>query len=376
MSNDDELGHMIRLNPGRFDGLISRLEDNWRNGPPYGPLRPLSSIYGAIAAFRRNFYNKLFKAGLAEKPVISLGNLTVGGSGKTPLCLALARLLLNKGLSPAILSRGYGRKTSASFSLPLIVSDGQGPEVPPLESGDEPWLMASQLPEAKVVVDADRLRAAKAAVDLLGADILLLDDGFQQLKLHADCRILLVPAHNPFGNGAVLPAGPLRERLEANRLAHILVSTGAERPSAEAAELAGDRPVFAAEYHSLGWQQLGRDSLLPLTALEGSRVMAFCGLGRPDNFKKSLTRAGVDLCRFVALKDHQVYHGSLLERLKLEYQASGAELLVTTAKDAVKLPPDFPLPVMILQIEMRLNQPDEFLEAVLRQACHRFENLQ
>jgi tetraacyldisaccharide 4'-kinase len=233
--------------------------------------------------------------------------------------------------------------------------------VGPVESGDEPWLMAAELPAARVVVDSDRRRAARTAVTELGADILILDDGFQYLPLAADCRILLAQGPRPFGNGAIMPAGPLREPMAAHKLAHILVSTG--EPSPELAALARGRPVFTAVHHPQGWRRLGGAGLEPPEALAGRPVLAFCGLGRPDSFQRILGRLNLDIRRFLALADHQTYDRRLLAGLGLAFAASGADYMVTTAKDAVKLPPDWPWPVLVLQTEMRLDE--DFFKAVL-----------
>ena len=383
-----------RADSGLIDRLTRRLESSWRDGRPHPALRPLGAAYGLGAALRRKLYGPVFKAARAEKPVVSIGNLTVGGSGKTPMALALARLLLEAGYSPAVLSRGYGRRPAGEFPPPVAVSRGAGPEVPPEAAGDEPWLMAAELPELRVVVDADRARGAQKAVRELGADILILDDGFQHLKLAADCRVLMVPAYKPFGNRAVLPAGPLREPVRAHRRADILVAAGAPDPPPELLALAEGRPVFAAEYRPLGWQALGRGFALkerrpsnpaetpgprhgldeiaplrgiePLEALAGRPVFAFCGLGRPDSFFRSLTALGLNLRRFTALRDHQVYDRPTLNQLGLDFTASGAEVLVTTAKDAVKIPAGFPWPVLALKMDLALDRPGEFLDAVLK----------
>ena len=353
-----------RAGSGLVDRLARRLESNWQADRPWAVLRPLGFLYGLGAVLRRKLYGPVIKAARAEKPVVSIGNLTVGGSGKTPMALTLARLLLDSGRRPAVLSRGYGRRPTSEYPPPVVVSKGSGPEVPPEAAGDEPWLLAAELPKLRVVVDADRARGARKAVDS-GADILLLDDGFQHLKLAADCRILMVPARKPFGNGAVLPAGPLREPVGAHRLADILVAAGAQSPPPDLLALAEGRPVFAAEYRPLGWRTVGNDNIEPLEALAGRPVFAFCGLGRPDSFFRSLTALNLNLRRFAALRDHQAYDRPTLSQLGLDFAASGADILVTTAKDAVKIPADFPWPVWALKIDLALDRPEEFLAAVL-----------
>jgi tetraacyldisaccharide 4'-kinase len=348
--------------------LAAGLVRSWWAAAPLPILKPLGALYGRGAGLRRKFHAAFGRAERAARPVISLGNLTVGGSGKTPLALTLAGLFLEQGRRPAILSRGYGRRPRCSG--PLVVSRGAGPLAGPAESGDEPWLMAADLPALRVVVDKDRRRAARIAVTELEADVLILDDGFQYLSLAADCRILLAPGRRPFGNGAVLPAGPLREPLAAHRLAHILVSTGGPAPAPELAALAQGRPVFTAVHRPRGWRPLGGGELRPPEALAGRPALAFCGLGRPDSFQQTLRQLGLDIRRFLALADHQAYGRRLLAGLERAFTASGAEFMVTTAKDAVKLPPDWPWPVLALQTELRLEEPRAFFQAVLKTLNH------
>ena len=348
------------------DRLVAGLTRSWWAAAPLPYLRPLGAAYAWGTRLRRGLNSGFGRTERAARPVISLGNLTVGGSGKTPLALTLAALLLDQGRRPAILSRGYGRRPSQPS--PLVVSRGAGPLVGPVESGDEPWLMAASLPDLRVVVDKDRRRAARTAVTELGADILILDDGFQYLPLAADCRILLAQGPRPFGNGAVLPAGPLREALTVHRLAHILVSTGEPSPAPELAALARGRPLFTAVHRPQGWRRPGQTELRPPEALAGRPVLAFCGLGRPDSFQQTLQRLNLDIRRFLALADHQAYGRRLLAGLGLAFAASGADFMVTTAKDAVKLPPDWPWPVMVLQTELRLEEPQAFFKAVQKAA--------
>lgn len=352
---------MPRRSPHTFIGqMTARLEESWRGNRPLTALRPLGYVYGQLMRLRRYLFERgVLAAARAARPVVSLGNLTVGGAGKTPMCLAVAKLLLARGKRPAILSRGYGRRKNAPS--PLLVSTA----VSPADSGDEPWLMAQSLPNAAVVVDAKRSRGARLAVERLGADILLLDDGYQHLALKADLRILLIPARQPFGNGAALPAGPMREPLAAHRWADILVVTGAAELPPEIAALGGARPMFTAEYESTAWVSARDGRSLRPEQLAGRTVYAFCGLGRPDGFRRSLEKLGVKLAAFEALRDHQKYNEELLRRLNGNFKASGAEFIVTTAKDAVKIPKDFFIDLLILEMEMRLHKADEFIEAVL-----------
>lgn len=349
--------------------LINRLEKSWYSDRPIALLRPLGGLYALVMRLRQYLYGRgVLRPVRAARPVICLGNLTVGGAGKTPACLALAKSLLARGKRPAIVSRGYGRGKNAPS--PLVVAKGWAHgDMPvaqsPADSGDEPWLMAQALPPAAVLVDAKRSRAARVAADELGADVLLLDDGYQHLALYADARILLIPARQPFGNGRVLPAGPLREPLEGHGRADIIVVTGCEAIPPDILTLCGARPAFAAEYASTAWRSASDGRRLPPDHLAGHTVYAFCGLGRPDGFRRSLKKLRVEIRAFEALRDHQVYDEKLLSQLAENFKSSGAEYLVTTAKDAVKIPQNFFSEFLILEMEMRIHKPDEFIETVL-----------
>ncbi len=355
--------------PGWQKKLAERLTNSWQEKPHWA-LLPWGFLYGGLAKVRRLWAETFAPPQTIDLPVVALGNLTVGGTGKTPLTLALAQALITQGYRPAVLTRGYGRQTKNAPPLPLLVSAGNGPLVSAEISGDEPWLMAAQMPGLMVIVDPNRFRGAQLARNL-SADILLLDDGWQQLKLATNCRILLLPAELPFGNGAVLPAGPLREFPVAHRRAHILVTTSAKEVSAKTKELAQGRPCFAADYLPGGWLDLPHlfqgQSQEP-ASLTGSSVVAFCGLGRPSSFERTLRQLGIQIAQFHAFPDHHIYDQATLTELEQSFTKSGAEFMVTTAKDAVKLPPTWPWPVKVLQIDLRLNEPTEFLATVIKEA--------
>jgi tetraacyldisaccharide 4'-kinase len=327
------------------------------------PVRLLSDVWGLVNSLRRKAYRKgVFRSERAPLPVISVGNLTAGGSAKTPMCIYLSNMLTERGLSPAVLSRGYGRKRSRFYPEPVIVSLGLGPLAPLEFSGDEPYLTAS-LTQAMVIVSKKRILAAREAASQ-GADVLVLDDGFQHLSLKRDVDILMVQADNPFGNGRVLPAGPLREPLKANVDADIFVSVG-EREAPEGLQrLAGGKPLFTAVIRSGPLLSLeGRKRSDP-SMLKGRRFSAFCGLARPEGFRKSLSSLGLDPVAFKAFPDHEPY--GPLERRELQdlLNFSRAECLVTTFKDAMKLT-DLGLPVYILESALEPVDPEGLLKAVL-----------
>ena len=347
------------------------LKESFWYAPKRPPLFliPLSKLYGALMAWRTRLYGSLFKIKKAAKPVIAIGNLTVGGTGKTPLCLYLAQALSAQNLKVAILSRGYGRKGKK----PLVLSTGQGPQNSWQEAGDEPFLMAQQS-AAFVLVDADRARAAQVATDVLGADVLILDDGFQYLALETACKILLVPAQNPFGNGYVLPAGPLREKIAAQQKADIIMETGSLEPGPIVRSLAADRPCFAAEHRPKKFRRLADNHLYDLSELENQGVLAFCALGRPLSFYQSLEHLKLKVLATETFRDHSGYDENKIKALEEKFtrlkKEAGASFLVTTAKDAVKISPLCPLAqyIFILDIELKIDRAEEFLKEVMRHA--------
>jgi tetraacyldisaccharide 4'-kinase len=339
---------------------------DWLNSKPSCILKPLSHFWGWLMKVRAEAYEAgLLPSHKASCPVISIGNLTVGGNGKTPMTLWLAQTLAQDGYQVAILTRGYGRKKYGLYPDPLVVSRGDGPEVEPIFSGDEPYLLA-QSSKAIVICSKKRFLAAEEAVRL-GANILLLDDGFQHLSLKRQINILLMAKTNPFGNGYCLPSGPLREPKTAYLRADlvILFGTGSEPDLQEIAE---KRPFFRAHSRIKGFRFLNENTIKPLNYLEGQKVAAFCGLARPDLFRQSLMDLNLNLTSFKAFKDHQSYGPDEFYFLKKLKKQSGASYLLTTAKDAVKLGHKFP-DILVVETEFFPENGQElkkFLDQKLR----------
>ncbi len=313
-------------------------------------LLPLEPVYRVVVAARGTAYRRgWLRSSRLTVPVVSVGNLVFGGAGKTPTVIALVRDLVRRGRRPGVLTRGHGR--TASHPVVLV-----GPEVGvgSAVAGDEPLEIASRLPGVPVVVDADRVRGGIEAVRR-GADILVLDDGFQHLKLERDLDLVLVDAGDPWGGGRPPPLGRLREPVAALARADAVLVT--KLPDEAGPALETLRRVV--EKHAPGALLLA--ARLEPTAvrlpggragpevLDGARVVALAGLGRPGGFVEVLERAGAVVCATRWLDDHHPYSGSEVDEATAAAEQVDA-VVVTTAKDAVKLPDD--APVWVVEVAM------------------------
>lgn len=329
----------------------------WRHRRWVWPLWPASRLFGLFVARRRRAYDTGRK--VAYRPgaaVIAVGNVTVGGTGKTPAVIALAQALTDRGHRVAVLSRGYGRGSKGV----LVVSDGQGTLASVRESGDEPGLMARRLPGVPVVVGADRSEAARVAVERFGVTHLVLDDAFQHLRIHRDADLVLMDATRPWGNGWMLPAGPLRDSLaELRRAKAILLSRSDQVP-----DTGGliqdilqwtDAPVFRGCHAPSAW--VGADwKPRPLESIADRPVWAFSAIGHPTAFGVTLTAAGVTLLGHTAFGDHHWIGPKEWERLERRAKKAGAQALVCTEKDLVRLEGNGgTLPVLALRIDLSLE---------------------
>jgi tetraacyldisaccharide 4'-kinase len=317
-------------------------------------LAPLSAIYGrAVLARRRHIEARPRSRQRLTRPVISIGNLAVGGSGKTPFTRWLASRLVAAGQHPSILSRGYRRQVSADEVV--IVSDGARVLVDLARAGDEPLMLAETVPGARVLVCADRYRAGQLAESSLGCTVHLLDDGFQHLRLERDVNLLLLDARDVADR--VMPAGRLREPLDAARSADALLWTG----DADAREVA-DRLGIAVSF------DLRRDAGAIVAAgagrapVRGSGVLALAGIARPHRFFDELAAAGLDVRARIAFRDHHPYTAEDVRRIHRALGTSGAEVVVTTEKDLVRLRPlgELPFDVAWRRLDVQPRDPDAF----------------
>ncbi len=298
-------------------------------------LSPLSLPYYAGLLIAKRFTTRF----RLSRPVISIGNITWGGTGKTPVAIALAQELIRRGLKPAVLSRGYRRKGSNEH---LIVSDGTRILSTPEACGDEPYLIAQSVPQAAVVVGADRYAAGELAFHELGADVFILDDGFQHWRLTRTADVVCVNALNPFGNGLLIPAGILREPLSALSRAHLIVLTNTQLVPEEklpALERTLHRfsaaPIIRSSYTPSALMKVLDLTKHPVELLKGKNVAAFSGIAEHSGFSRMLEQCGMTVTRHIRYRDHHWYStGEIEESMKT---APTDCPFVTTAKDAVRL---------------------------------------
>lgn len=332
-------------------------------------LPSLSALYGAVTQTRLAAYNRgLLRVTKLAAPVISIGNLTTGGTGKTPLVEWVCRTLARKQRRVCILTRGYGR---ANPSSRVIVSDGSSILTSAAEGGDEPFLLAQNLMGlAAVISDSNRIAAGKWAIDNLDTQVFVLDDGFQHLALARDLNILTIDATNPWGGGKLLPAGRLREPRSGLSRADCVVVTRADQGDelvpleAEIQRLISCRPVVTSKMIVKGISRLNSERPEELVS-PPQPAAAFCAVGNPESFFELLRRTGIDPVFTRTFPDHHRYTHADVDSLIQESRKAGARSIITTAKDSVKLQQSkFEFPCYLLNIEISMEKADRIIQMV------------
>jgi tetraacyldisaccharide 4'-kinase len=338
------------------------------------PLSPLGWLYGAGAHFRNRLYDKgAFHSENLPGHTISVGNLTTGGTGKTPLVALVARILSECGEKPCVLTRGYGR---ADPSTRVLVSDGSTVLADAQTGGDEPVELAFKLMgKAAVIADRDRVAAAEWAHANVGATAFVLDDGFQHRRAKRDIDIVCIDATNPFGNGGVLPAGTLRESIWGLSRADVILITRTDlvkdvsTTEADVRRFAGDAEIFLATNKIRSIRELSaffmRDNEVILNKDDAPHLFAFCGLGNPINFFKQVELEGLDIVGRKAFPDHHYYTTDDIADLAERAETAGAEALITTVKDAVRLRNfAMEMPCYVAEIDTVVEHGDRFREII------------
>ena len=303
-------------------------------------LLPLAAGYRVGLKLRQMAYRYgLFKTRRLNRPVVSVGNLTVGGTGKTPLVMYIAERLLDRGWTPSILTRGYRRTVGGM----ITIAPQTNRHVDPRETGDEAALLAAALPKVPIVVSGNRYHAGRMAEERYTVDVHLLDDGFQHWALERSVDIVTLDVTQDSSTGFLLPAGRYREPRSALRRADIVVLTRTELADGAAhkefvASLNPRAEVFESTIYLHGWIDARTGAPVPSSEIQGRTALAFCGIGNPGAFFASVRKWGVNVAAERAFRDHYRYGPGHLHRLARHAQASGADMMLTTEKDLANLP--------------------------------------
>ncbi len=304
------------------------------------PLGLLSFFYGWAVSLRVYLYRQnFFTIRSLACQVVSVGNITLGGTGKTPFVILIAEMLKRKELRVGILSRGYKGNFRGSFQA---VSDGQETLLKSSQAGDEPYLLSRKLKGIPVIVGKKRWQSGQYAIDRFQTEILILDDGFQYLALKRDVNLLLIDAARPFGNGYLFPRGVLREPLNELSRADAIILTKAR--GCDNVQILKNNltktvkgiPVFQAEYAPGEIQVAGKEISFPPEYLGGKTVLAFSGIAQPGSFQQTLQQLRARIVEFAVFPDHHRYRPQEMEGLAHKARELGVEALVTTEKDLAR----------------------------------------
>jgi tetraacyldisaccharide 4'-kinase len=336
-------------------------------------LHGLSFLYCALVSISLNLYRfGLLRTEYLPCKVISLGNITVGGTGKTPTAQALAVAIRDAGYKVAILNRGYRAKSKETVG---VVSDGKKIHMTAEEAGDEAYLLAKSLPDVPVLIGKRRDVTGRYAVKKFGVDVVILDDGYQHWRLHRDIDIVLVDVTNTFGNNYVLPRGTLREPLKNLRRADAFLLTKVDQTDCAAKEKLksflrniNSRAVITESihdpkylYHLAQWFNRGAESIQGTPDIKGRQLLTFCGIGNPKSFENTLMSMGAICTSSIRYPDHHQYTLEDMHHIMQQALTHRVDYIVTTEKDAVKIPPgfirdvDLPVPMLILGIEVKMT---------------------
>jgi tetraacyldisaccharide 4'-kinase len=332
---------------------------------PSRGLRCLSAVYSGITGIRNVLYDKSITREITvSRPVVSVGNLSAGGTGKTPLVIKLAGSFLQLGLQPAVVSRGYGG------------IKGRHPELVPPDAdfrdyGDEPVLMARVLPQVPVVVSRDRVMGANWIIHHADADCLILDDGFQHRRIARDCNIVLLDARFPFTRDRLLPAGRLRENINGLKRADIIVFTHSDSapPAQEDLEwiqsLPVPPPVFLSRHVPAGIRHVWTDQPAPVNPEQAS-IALISSIGSPSGFRKTAEQAGLSIQHEKHFRDHKALTAEEWYHEINVAGRRGCSHVVITAKDESRYPKNLvpALPVCVLDMTMEINKENAFISRV------------
>ena len=339
-------------------------------------LFPFSAVYGGIIEIRNYYYNNHFlPVEHLPKPTISVGNISVGGTGKTPVVRFLTQFINRMGKKVAILSRGYGRSSRKTV---ILTSDNLS-EIPFSHSGDEPRLLAQKLHNGSVVIDANRIRGGKFAFKEHSPDIFILDDGFQHRQVYRDLDIVTLDATDLWGSGLLLPAGKLREPLSQLRRADLIWVTKTDQTFCSSQNIHREirkkinKPILFSVHSPVKVRSFYNQIFYPIKVLKGKKVIAFCGIADHGSFKKTLLELGAEILEFRHFKDHHKFRYDEIHQLLRIKESKNADWLITTEKDAVRideLKKDLLQSLYFLEIEIKVLSGKDSLKKMIENICN------
>lgn len=388
---NDEISPRMRTGDAVTQYLM-QLSHGEDNGPMdwllLSILRVFSVLYEIGVRIKLSCYTKgLLARTKLNCCVISIGNITVGGTGKTPTAQKVAVMIQKMGYRVVILNRGYRSHWQESIG---VVSDGKKIYMTAYEAGDEAYLMAKTLPGIPVVIGKERAVTGKFAVEKLDAEVIILDDGYQHWQLDRDLDVVLVDTLNMFGNGSILPRGTLREPLENLDRAGLFLLTKCDQSSSISRDTLCDTlhkyaptaPIIESMHKPCNfveiadWYKNDMTQALPLDALKGQSVMAFSAIGNPASFEQTLTTEGLKIEEAIRYPDHHDYGMVEMQYIMDRAVNKGVKALVTTGKDAVKIPTEFiylhrEVPLYILNMEIQLTSGEDAFKETINAAIEK-----
>ena len=351
---------ILRGRPGFVPSLVRLL------------LTPLATLYSAgLWVFLLPYALGIRHKTRLTCPVISIGNLTTGGTGKTPTTAALCRMLTDRGMKAVILSRGYGGSNEHGCA---IASDGHRVRMTAQMAGDEACMLAHMLPSTPVLVGKDRRQTGARAEAEFRPDVIVMDDGMQFWQLHRNVEIVLLDAIEPFDNGYTLPRGLLREPASHLRRASVILITRShvadrkilDETMAKIRKLAPGKAVFTADLIAHALRQVEPPQLLDIHSLRGRRIVCLSAIGNPASFESMLGDLGAIVCDSLRLPDHSRPSSQELDALFHRAAEVNASAMVTTEKDAIKLDgATHALPIIVLQVTMHIDSAEKFISSVV-----------
>jgi tetraacyldisaccharide 4'-kinase len=343
-----------------------------------GDKNPLDFLLLVILKFLiPAYYIGLFLTRLKKKPlflekkypVISVGNLTMGGTGKTPCVEFLLKKLLDKRKKPALLTAGYGRNLKGGKE---IISSKDKSNIDFRQIGDEPCLFSKHFPKVPVFISRNRLKSFLYAAQKGNNDVFIMDDGFQYKSLNRELEILLINKRNPFGNGSLFPAGPLREAVNLVKRADLIILTHAdegdsvknEQIKSVLSQKSPDTPVLESIHKSLYLKDIGSDKKYSLTELAGKKVLCLSSLADPVSFEKTVKKLSNNIAKNVRFPDHYVYKSEDMKWLYNLAKEEKVEFVITTEKDLVRFPKDYkpPIPTLCLVIDFQIIKGEDIID--------------